>query len=197
MFNWKKEPTGKQYKHLEIPKHIYDYIRALTLECPVEISGFGTTSERVENGENIIKVESLEIYPQECSAASTVLDDESLTNAYLAMQEKEETLNFWWHSHVNFGVFFSGTDTDTLEKLSEDGGRCVGLCTNKKGCKVATIYEDGEESNEEIPVVILGDISEETMQRAKVNIENNVVIEPERKYKKKKKYGYSYGNWYD
>lgn len=185
-----KKNNHTRYDVLEIPQHIYDYIHALTLACPVEISGFGTTTKRREGEEDIIRVESLHIYPQECSAGGTVLDDEALTKAYLEMQKNHEVLNFWWHSHVNFSTFFSGTDTSTMEDISKDGGFVVGLCTNKKGSKVATVYEDGEETSPDLEIRIIREMPKEVRERAEQDVANNVkpLVEKSR-YNPYKKYG--------
>lgn len=172
---WKN--NKKEFHRLEIPKKVYDWIRALTTNCPLEMSGFGRTTIREENEEKIIRVESLEVFRQECSPASTVLDDIDLTNMYLDLAKNGKDAseyNFWWHTHADFGVFFSGTDTHTLRKLSTNEGLAVALCTNHKGDKVATVYRNEIEVGEDLEIVILGEIDDAIITKARATIADKV-----------------------
>jgi len=109
-----------------------------------EISGFGEAEFR---DNHVVVVKSVFILPQECSAAYTELTEEGLTDFLYHCAKKGKdpsSFRFWWHSHVNFSVFFSTIDTDNIARLASVAP-WVSLCANKRGHMVAR-YDDGGKS---------------------------------------------------
>jgi len=102
------------------------------IECTnLEISGLGKSTF---DGENII-VEDIMIFKQECSPASTVLDDKNqaqFINQVMKKKQKIEDWNVWWHSHADMDVFWSGTDENTIRSHSNQTN-LISLVGNKKG----------------------------------------------------------------
>lgn len=100
--------------------------------CDLEISGLGTVRQE---GQMFI-VEDVLLLPQECSAASTELDDAGLAEFYTeCVQADMDTgrLRLWWHSHCNFGTFWSGVDTDNIDRLMESSDWLLSIVGNKHG----------------------------------------------------------------
>lgn len=63
-----------------------------------------------------------------------------VTPDVLSYQIENDLLHCWWsllHSHNNFACFFSGTDTNTLNKIGETMNHCVSLIVNNAGQYVA------------------------------------------------------------
>ena len=100
--------------------------------CDIEISGYGKS--RVEGNEIII--EDIGLIKQECTGTNTDIDDEA---TMLFFQEKMrggedvKKWNVWWHSHVDFGVFWSTTDEKTAAEMSSGGDYLISIVANKKG----------------------------------------------------------------
>lgn len=190
----------KPYDAIEIPAQVLREIQAYTKNCNIEISGFGRTHIKEEGGDTILCVENIKVFEQVCSMGSTLLDDEALSRIFVnAVQNDEDPAdwNFWWHSHVKSNVFFSGTDTATLERISKNGGMLIGLCTNHYNDMVATVYENGKEVGEDIQIRVMMDKMENTDIDTIAVIKKNVTekVYTVQKYKEgKHHYGYS---WFD
>lgn len=82
-----------------------------------EISGLG----KIINDNGKLKVIEAMLLPQRNTASSTDIEPEDVGKAMFELKDTPGELRWWWHSHVNMGVFWSGTDDDTMEKLSTPG----------------------------------------------------------------------------
>lgn len=115
---------------LRIQRNAWDKIMAYTTLCPTEISGLG----KVSNVDGELVVNDVAIFEQRASGAHSTITTEALakfqTERVLAGESMKEWC-FWWHSHANMGVFFSKTDTDTIEGSTEFPW-LVSLVVNKK-----------------------------------------------------------------
>ena len=109
-------------------------------ECDKEISGFGKVV--VKDG-NYWVIEAY-LLEQEVSAATTDIDAESLAKLMGETMKEEGHLNFWWHSHVNMGAFWSGTDTDTIREIGE-AGFCLATVFNKRRETRTAFYQGGDD----------------------------------------------------
>lgn len=89
----------------------------------IEFSGLGT----IEIIDGNFHVTDIFLLKQEGGAASTDLNEKAVLEA---MSERDN-INFWFHSHVNMGAFWSNTDKETIEMLS-DHGFFLSLVMNKK-----------------------------------------------------------------
>jgi len=121
---------------------VWERMRAYVDLCPDEISGIGKI-ERDED-KNMI-VTDIVLFEQSVSAAHANITAEALAKFQVEMVKKGESLKdwcFWWHSHANMDVFFSATDTGTIDD-STDFPYLVSLVTNKAHDFVARvdIYE--------------------------------------------------------
>lgn len=85
--------------------------------CPQEISGLGIVSAKG----GTIYVEDALLLTQECSPAETELDREAIAELQFSLDKNNrDKLRLWWHSHVNMGVFWSGTDEANIRSLRGD-----------------------------------------------------------------------------
>ena len=91
---------------------------AYTTAAPGEISGIG----EVDVHEHHLTIQQpLHILRQECSMGSTELDLDALADLITDYHEhgkNHEALRFWFHSHGEFGAFFSSTDDATIKQLT-------------------------------------------------------------------------------
>lgn len=71
---------------------------------------------------------------QDNEATETEIDGDALAKVLYdhSISGTKGELKFWWHSHVNMGVFWSGTDMKTIEDLTQNGWFIHGVF-NKKG----------------------------------------------------------------
>ena len=75
-----------------------------------EVSGLGTLTCD-ENG--VFRVKSAMLLPQKNGTTHTDIEAEDVGKLMYALKDQAGELRFWWHSHVNMGVFWSGTDINS------------------------------------------------------------------------------------
>ena len=107
-----------------LPLKIREKIQYFVDKADKEISGLGDAWLNLEA--KTITITSAFLLDQVCTASSTDLDEGAVAKAmFEAHQDEQKGMNrnikFWWHSHVNMNVFWSGTDTATMKELSEQG----------------------------------------------------------------------------
>lgn len=124
---------------IDLPQDLYDEIMYLVDKSPIEISGLGKC--KFEDG--VFKVLSLYLPSQENTSTSTDLDSDSVGKIEFESMKDEGHLNFWWHSHVNMGAFWSGTDTDTIEEYGRSGF-CLATVFNKRGQTRSAYYQGSD-----------------------------------------------------
>jgi hypothetical protein len=133
--------------NLIFPMPLYHKMLSYARASNGEISGFGRTHvHRVDEGTVNVHIKEIRIFEQVVSSGHTRLESEALHNFYheLLTENKDPMLwNLWWHSHNDFHVFFSSTDTDTIEELSTKK-KLYSLCINKKGETVARFDENAQ-----------------------------------------------------
>lgn len=64
------------------------------------------------------------------------MDDKDQAKVMFKMDKAGESLkdwNVWWHSHSTMGVFWSGTDNNTILEHANNGGYLISIVTNKEG----------------------------------------------------------------
>jgi hypothetical protein len=82
----------------------------------------------------IILIDDIFLFEQKVTGTSTDLSQEDISKfmcEYLKQGKDTYDLKFWWHSHVNMKVFWSGTDTSTIDRFSSDW--LISMVSNKKG----------------------------------------------------------------
>jgi len=117
-------------KVLIVPE-AYARLQAYIQGCTQEISGLGTVE--VEDGFPVIT--DIHLFEQEVSAASTDLSADDISK-FLAESVRLNLdvakLRLWWHSHANMGVFWSGTDTGTINTCFGGCDWMVSIVGNRK-----------------------------------------------------------------
>ena len=120
-----------KFTTLYIDPTVLKKIMYYTQAADGEVSGLGTILKD-ERGRHVVnKVFLLE---QEASGADTELKPEAISTLMVDMMKKNEdpaALKFWFHSHANMGVFWSGTDDSCAETLSKE--YAFSLVVNKSG----------------------------------------------------------------
>lgn len=66
------------------------------------------------------------------SGAETEMDGDDMARIMFQRKDTPGAWYFWWHSHANMPVFWSGTDKDQIAKLARNGA-CVALVLNARG----------------------------------------------------------------
>jgi len=117
-----------------------------------EVSGLGNV-EQLDDG--TLYVNDVILLEQQNHATETEIDDAAVSKAMFDLKDAPGTLNFWWHSHVNMGVFWSGTDTDTMQQLGKNGW-FLSTVFNKKGESRTAYYQKGDDF---FPEVFIDDIA--------------------------------------
>lgn len=112
---------------LEITDHAYQKIMHWVNKSNFEVSGLGTLTH--ENG--VFRVHDVLLLPQKNTATHTDIDPAEVAKAMYELRLAPGDLRFWWHSHVNMDVFWSGEDRNTINEISK-GGWFVSSVFNKK-----------------------------------------------------------------
>lgn len=107
--------------------------------APQEISGLGTVIS--ENG--VYLIDDIYLLKQACTPAYTELDQGKIIE-FMTDQINEgnddvvNRLRLWWHSHVNMGTFWSGTDRATIEAMQADEV-WISIVGNKRGSRRVSV----------------------------------------------------------
>lgn len=150
-----------------------------------EISGVGLV-EKLPNKD--LYVVDLFLIKQVVSAAETKLDSKAVQDFMIEKMKDEtfpmEKLRLWWHSHVNMGVFWSGTDKATMNALDLDlpeDNWFLSIVGNKQGLRKARvdIYAPFRMNVDDLEVVVGEDLELEAQIEAeiqeKVSIERAII----------------------
>lgn len=112
---------------VSITDSAYNKIMYWVDKAPGEISGLGHVEKR---GDTFYITDAF-LLPQKNASSSTDIEPDDVAKAMFDRRNVPGEIQFWWHSHVNMGVFWSGTDTDTMQKICE-GGYFISTVFNKK-----------------------------------------------------------------
>lgn len=82
--------------------------------APNEVGGLGLV-DVLEDG--TLYVAETFLVKQRVGPASTTLDQPDMARWMLQNRDKVERVRLWWHSHVNFQTFLSGTDENAIKEL--------------------------------------------------------------------------------
>jgi hypothetical protein len=96
---------------------VYQKIMHWVNKSNYEVSGLGKVV--VENGE--IRIIDAILLPQRNTGSTTDIEGADVAKAMYLLRDTPGDLRFWWHSHVNMGVFWSGTDMATIKELGQHG----------------------------------------------------------------------------
>lgn len=97
-----------------------------------EVSGLGEVAYLPDSNE--FRVSDVMIFEQKTTGATTDLDEEAVAKFLVdTIQAGKDPSAFrvWWHSHANMSVFWSTTDTSTIEKFRNEW--MISIVGNKSG----------------------------------------------------------------
>jgi len=101
-----------------------------------EVSGLGKLM--IDGDGDIVVIDAI-LCKQVNSSGSSDLDEQDVNKAMFDLRDTKGELRWWWHSHALMGVFWSGTDKDTIGKLGGTGW-IVSTVFNKKREHKSSIY---------------------------------------------------------
>lgn len=136
-----KEGTLPEFK-INIDNQMYQKVMHWIQKAPGEVSGLGKLL--LDKNTGLIEVKSAILLKQENTGTSTDIDAQSIGKAMFELKDEEGHLNWWWHSHVDFGVFWSGTDMDTIRQIGNHGF-VVATVFNKKHERLSALYRKGDD----------------------------------------------------
>jgi len=138
---------------VKIPYELHDKIMFFVHKSSIEISMMA----RIKKEKDTFILTNVYLLDQENTATSTDIDATALGKLMYESREDEGFLNCWIHSHVNMGVFWSGTDKDTIKEFGSNGF-LLSLVFNKKG-EVRAHYFQGEQgADSPLPWLEIDDI---------------------------------------
>jgi len=148
---------------------VYAKIMHMVDKSPEEISGLGKCKWDKDRDAWIVTTAYL--CKQQNTSASTELDPESITKLMYETREVEGYLNFWWHSHVDMNVFWSGTD---MEAMAQIGGKgmVVSAVFNKKK-EVRGAYWQGADDSGFYPHVFVDNLKVELLTNVETSIRDS------------------------
>lgn len=116
---------------IQISREVFAKVMHWVNKSNDEVSGFGKVIWHPET--EVFQVVDAYLLKQRNGAAHTDIDGQSLAKLMFTSKDQPGELKWWWHSHVNMQVFWSGTDVATIEEL---GGQ---------GWIIATVFNKREE----------------------------------------------------
>lgn len=120
---------------IEIDDQVYQKVMHWIDKADFEVSGLGMVEYDQEN--NVLRVTDAMLLQQKGTGASTELNAGAVAKAMFLTKDKSGSLRWWWHSHVNFSVFWSDTDQTTLRELGGGGWFCATVFNKKREMKSA------------------------------------------------------------
>ncbi len=100
-----------------IPREVYEKMMYIGGKAaPNEVQFLASVRETGGPKELIFTIGDVYLIDQTVSGGSTEFDEVALAN-FVASAEHPEDIWCWIHSHVNMGVFWSSTDTATINRL--------------------------------------------------------------------------------
>jgi hypothetical protein len=140
-----------------------------------EISGLGNVV--YDHEKHMFRVTDVYLLEQENTGASTDINEKAvgkLMYQHHLLQksgEVEGELRFWWHSHVDMGVFWSGTDRETIEQLGQGGWFLSTVFNKKEEMKSCVFMTDPMKLfSDDLPTYIESPASEDKIKKALAKI---------------------------
>lgn len=136
---------------------------------PIEVSGLG----KVIFEDNQFIITDAFLVKQKNTESSTEMDGASIAKLMYETKDIPGHLNFWWHSHVNMGAFWSGTDYQTIQDLSANGFLVATVFNKKRDMRSAIRYK----STEIMPDLFLDEISTRVESRLEQSLYDSLTQE--------------------
>ena len=137
------------FERVIIPGKVWAKMQYYCQAAKGEVSGMGTV---IQKDDETLEVTNIIMLKQDGSGASTEMSQDALDAFMLKLARKGQSLQdwkVWWHTHDDFGCFWSGIDTNNIsnmKKILGKKGYLVSINTNKKGDVIAR-YDDNDYSN--------------------------------------------------
>lgn len=147
--------STKQYT-IKIDNDVYQKIMHWVDKASGEVSGLGKLTLNKTTG--IIEIKSATLIKQENTGSTTDLDAAAVSKAMFELRDEPGDLNFWWHSHVNMDVFWSGTDLDTIEQIGSRGYVVATVFNKRRELKSCLYYPAGNVLFDDAVGVLVDDI---------------------------------------
>lgn len=176
----KKESMPMELK-LHIQEMVFQKVMHWVDKCPQEISGMGI----IEIIDGIPTVTDAFLFKQKNTSTSTDLDGHDINALLYELHVKgvKSDLRWWWHSHVNMGVFWSATDQSTIQEIGSQGWITASVFNKKREVKSA-IYT-AEPFNiymPDVPTTVITQIPQALINEWDKSYNEKVVIEPPKQY---------------
>jgi hypothetical protein len=136
MENYTKGKMGNYT--VNIDSKVYQKIMHWIDKASGEVSGLGRLT--IDKQTNAIRITHAYLLDQKNTSTSTDIDALAIGKLAYTTQSDGGHFNFWWHSHVNMDVFWSGTDLDTIRQIGS-GGFVLATVFNKKREKLSCLYK--------------------------------------------------------
>jgi hypothetical protein len=104
---------------LVIDELVYEKVMHWVNKSNYEVSGLGKVV--LDKETNVIRVVDAILLPQENTTTHTDIDPAAVGKAMFLLKDAPGDLRWWWHSHANMSVFWSGTDMTTMKDLGMGG----------------------------------------------------------------------------
>jgi len=131
----------------DIESDVYKKVMHWIQRAKGEVSGLG----KVQVIDGQFFVTSAILLKQSNTGSTTEITPEAVGKAMFELKDDPGHLNWWWHSHVDFNVFWSGTDMKTIHELGKHGW-FLSTVLNKMEDKRTSYYQKG---NDFIPQVFI------------------------------------------
>lgn len=116
---------------LRVPLVVWQKLMSYVLVCPTEVNGFGLITRVADT---IFVLDDVLITDQEATGGGVDVGVDTMTKFItdLTMQGVDiGKLRLQWHSHVDLDAFFSGIDTNNIERYAK--GWVLSIVVNKRG----------------------------------------------------------------
>lgn len=146
-FHTEIKPEHNLVKSISIPPKIFSEIKTYCDLAKGEISGFG----KIEVKDGIARIVAIALLEQENTAAHTEISEDTLNKFIVNLARKgqsPEMWKVWWHTHNDFGTFWSHVDTANISSLSSYmQSYLISVELNKAGSVIARLDENDIEYN--------------------------------------------------
>jgi hypothetical protein len=123
-----------------IEQDVYNKIMHWVNKSNNEVSGFGNVVfDAVNKRFTVVDAFLIEQYN---SGATTEIEAAALGKMYAKhFKFGSGALKWWWHSHVNMNVFWSGTDESTIRQYGANGYICASVFNKRNEIRSAVCYK--------------------------------------------------------
>lgn len=99
-----------------ISPSVWSKVNVWVQHCDGEVSGLG----KVTKHGNVLFVTEAYLLDQVSTGSETELDPSAVAKLMTDSMGTDGDLTWWWHSHADMGVFWSGTDHKQIDNLSKN-----------------------------------------------------------------------------